>query len=67
MINYLFWNYHLKDIKFYNFRKNDSGKYISFNYLSSVKYSDIKDEEIYLELYDSNKEILYKVLLIKIV
>lgn len=50
----------LKDIKFYNFRKNDSGKYISFNYLSSVKYSDIKDEEIYLELYDSNKEILYK-------
>ncbi len=50
----------LKDIKFYNFRKNDSGKYISFNYLSSVKYSDIKDEEIYLELYNSNKEILYK-------
>ena len=50
----------LKDIKFYNCRKNDSGKYISFNYLSSVKYSDIKDEEIYLELYDSNKEILYK-------
>ncbi len=50
----------LKDIKFYNFRKNDSGKYISFNYLSSVKYSDIKDEEIYLELYDFNKEILYK-------
>ncbi len=50
----------LKDIKFYNFRKNDSGKYISFNYLSSVKYSDIKEEEIYLELYDSNKEILYK-------
>lgn len=50
----------LKDIKFYNFRKNDGGKYISFNYLSSVKYSDIKDEEIYLELYNSNKEILYK-------
>ena len=50
----------LKDIKFYNFRKNDSGKYISFNYLSSVKYSDVKDEEIYLELYNSNKEILYK-------
>lgn len=50
----------LKGIKFYNFRKSDSGKYISFNYLSSLKYTDIKKEDIYIELYNSNKEILYK-------
>lgn len=50
----------LKGIKFYNFRESDSGKYISFNYLSSLKYNDIKDEEIYVELYNSNKEIIYK-------
>lgn len=49
----------IKDIRFYNFSKN-SGTTVTLNYESSKNYSDIKSEEIYLELYNKEKEILYK-------
>jgi hypothetical protein len=49
----------MNDIKFYNFRKAQ-GKGITFNYESLANYNDVKTLEIYLELYDSEKELLYK-------
>ena len=49
----------VKDIKFYNFRKAQ-GKGITFSYEVLVKYDEAKDLEIYLELYNSEKELIYK-------
>lgn len=49
----------IKDIKFYNFVKN-TNTLITLNYESSKNYSNIEKEEIYIELYNKEKEILYK-------
>ena len=49
----------LKDIKFYNFRKSQ-GKGITFSYEALAKYDNPSSLEIYVEIYNSEKEILYK-------
>ena len=49
----------LKDIKFYNFRQTQ-GKGITFSYEVLAKIDDAKALEIYIELYNSEKEIIYK-------
>lgn len=50
----------VSSIKFYNFKKNSDKKQIRFNYLSDIKYSNISSENIYIEFYNSNKELLFK-------
>ena len=49
----------LKDIKFYNFRKS-IGKGVTFSYEALANYSDATSLEIYLEVYNSERELLYK-------
>ncbi len=49
----------LNDIKFYNFRKSQ-GTGITFSYEVLAKIDDAKSLEIYIELYNSEKEIIYK-------
>ncbi len=49
----------LSDIKFYNFRKSQ-GTGITFSYEVLAKIDDAKSLEIYIELYNSEKEIIYK-------
>ena len=49
----------LENINFYNFRKSGN-LVISLNYLSSVDYSDTKTLGLYIELYNSSKELIYK-------
>ena len=50
----------INNINFYNFRKSTTDLSIGFNYESSVKIDDSASLGIYVELYNSNKEILYK-------
>jgi len=49
----------LKDIKFYNFRKS-IGKGVTFSYEVLANYSDASSLEIYVEIYNPEKELLYK-------
>ncbi len=49
----------VKDIKFYNFRKT-VGKGVTFSYEVLAKYNNAKSLGIYVELYNSEREILYK-------
>lgn len=49
----------IKNIKFYNFKKDGDMK-LSFNYEAFEKYNDSASLEIYIEIYNSSKEILYK-------
>lgn len=51
----------VNDIKFYNFRKS-IGKGITFSYEVLAKADDAKELGIYIELYNSEKEIIYKTL-----
>jgi hypothetical protein len=48
------------DIKFYNFKKNTDKNQIRFNYISDSNYNNIANKKIYIEFYNSNKELLYK-------
>ena len=50
----------LNSINFYNFRKNTQDMTVTFNYLSSENYSDSKSLDLYIELYNPEKELLYK-------
>ena len=52
-------NIKVSDIRFYNFRKSNNNA-ITFNYESSTKYNESSNLNIYIELYNSNKELLYK-------
>ena len=47
-------------IKFYNFKKNEAENSVSLNFVSEKIYNNISDSEIYIELYNSDKNILYK-------
>lgn len=47
------------NIRFYNFDKKGDNK-ISFNYSSTSNYDDITKENIYVGIYNSEKELLYK-------
>ncbi len=48
----------VEKIKFYNFKKSDS--MITFNYVSDKKYKTTDSLEIYIEIYNISKELLYK-------
>lgn len=50
----------LNDVNFYNFRKDASNNSISLNYESYQNVDDSKSLNIYIELYNSEKELLYK-------
>lgn len=47
-------------IKFYNFKKKEDESSIIFNYESSSKYDNPSTLNIYIEFYNSEKEIIYK-------
>ena len=49
----------LEKINFYNFRKSGSLT-VSFNYLSSIDYTDTNTLGLFVELYNSSKELIYK-------
>lgn len=49
----------LDKIKFYNFKTSGDNK-ILFNYESEKKYNDTSKLNVYLEIYNSDKELLYK-------
>ena len=49
----------VNNIKFYNFAKTGNNK-INLNFISSKNYSSVNDLGIYIELYNSNKVLLYK-------
>lgn len=50
----------LDKIKFYNFRKSKTDNILTLNYLSDTNYEDTKDLGLYIELYNAEKELLYK-------
>ncbi len=50
----------VNSIKFYNFKKNNEKFSIGLNYESDVEYDDVSKENLYIEIYDSNKVLLYK-------
>ena len=47
-------------IIFYNFKKKDESSSIIFNYESSLKYDNVPSLNIYIEFYNSEKELIYK-------
>ena len=49
----------IADLKIYKIIKNNSSE-ISFTYISNKKIKSIDDLLIYIEVYNSNKELLYK-------
>ena len=49
----------MESINFYNFRKVENTT-LSFNYLSSVDYTNSSSLKLYVEIYNSEKELLYK-------
>lgn len=53
----------LEEIKFYNFKKTGNNN-ILLNYESSEKYDDVSTLNIYIELYTSEKQLLYKSLFV---
>ncbi len=48
----------IKSIKFYNFRKNENNT-LSVSYLSQRSYANSNSVNLYIELYNSNKEKIY--------
>lgn len=50
----------ISEINFYNFRKNISDLTISFNFESFAAYEDSKTLNLYIELYNADKDLLYK-------
>ena len=49
----------LDSINFYNFRKSGDIN-LTFNYVSSLDYNNVSILDMYVEIYNSNKELLYK-------
>lgn len=49
-----------KKIRFYNFKKNSDTSEITLNYVTLADIKNIKEKGYYLEIYDSNKNVLYK-------
>lgn len=60
LLNDVNGNMTVRSIKFYNLKKNSSNFTIGLNYESDLEYKNISEENIYLEVYNSNKELLYK-------
>lgn len=53
-------NITVEKIKFYNFIKSKNDQVITFNYTPSIKIDNLKDKNIFIELYDSEENLLYK-------
>lgn len=47
-------------IKFYNFKKNASKFSIGLNYESDEEYENVSAENVYIEIYNADKELLHK-------
>jgi hypothetical protein len=52
-------DYTIKDIRFYNFKKQPDNKLL-INFTSTKNYTKVPELGIYIEIYNSNKEILSK-------
>ena len=52
-------NFRTKDIKFYNFSKIGDNT-LGINFLSDKNYTDVESLKLYIEVYNSNKELLTK-------
>ena len=50
----------IDDVKFYKFSKEEAELSISFNYETYEKIDSLASLNMYIELYNANKEILYK-------
>ncbi len=50
----------LNEIRFYNFKKKADSVEITFNYEVNKKYDDVSTLKMYIELYNSDKELIYK-------
>lgn len=48
-----------KKIKFYNFKKVGN-KTINYNYVSDDNYKTVSDLKLFVEVYDSNKDLIHK-------
>ncbi len=49
----------VSNIRFYNFERRGDNR-ISFTFSSGSKYSDVTSENIYISIFNSEKELLYK-------
>lgn len=52
-------NMTLDNIKFYNFKKSDNTS-LTYSYVSSEKYNDASTLNLYIEVYDADKNLLYR-------
>lgn len=53
-------NIKVNSIKFYNFKKNNADFSVTLNYESEKKFDNVLKENVYIEFYNSNKDVLYK-------
>ncbi len=53
-------NMSLEEIKFYNFRTKEDSVEVTFNYEVNKKHENAADLKIYIELYNSDKELIYR-------
>ncbi len=60
LLNDVNGNMTVRSIKFYNLKKNSNNFTIGLNYESDLEFKNISEENIYIEVYNSNKELLYK-------
>lgn len=60
LLNDVNGNMTVRSIKFYNLKKNSNNFTIGLNYESELEFKNISEENIYIEVYTSNKELLYK-------
>ena len=60
LLNDVNGNMTVRSIKFYNLKKNSNNFTIGLNYESDLEFKNISEENIYIEVYTSNKELLYK-------
>lgn len=60
LLNDVNGNMTVRTIKFYNLKKNSSNFTIGLNYESDTEFKNVSEENIYIEVYNPNKELLYK-------
>ena len=53
-------NIKVNSIKFYNFKKNNDDFSVTLNYESEKKFDKVSKENVYIEFYDSEKNVLHK-------
>ena len=57
LLNDVNGNMTVRSIKFYNLKKNSNNFTIGLNYESDLEFKNISEENIYIEVYTSNKEL----------